>query len=270
MKIGITGSSGNLGSYLKNQFREYKLDYFNGRIENKSDVNKWIEGKSFDAIIHLAAIVPTSVVNKHKNKALDVNFYGTKNLIDSINKLHKKKIWFFYASTSHVYPFNKIAAKEVTKTKPISYYGKTKLLGEQYILKKTKKISPCIARIFSYTTKNQDKEFIIPSIINKLNTKNNIIKFSNMNHVRDFLAIEDICTAIKVLFKNKALGIFNICSNKKINLTNIANVINSKYKKELIFDNNESTILFGNNNKILKLGWLPRKIDYENYLLKVI
>jgi dTDP-4-dehydrorhamnose reductase len=74
MKIGITGSRGNLGSYLKNQFREYKLDYFNGRIENKSDVNKWIEGKNFDAIIHLAAIVPTSVVNKHKNKALDVNF----------------------------------------------------------------------------------------------------------------------------------------------------------------------------------------------------
>ena len=95
MKIGITGSRGNLGSYLKNQFREYKLDYFNGRIENKSDINKWIEGKNFDAIIHLAAIVPTSIVNKHKNKALDVNFYGTKNLIDSINKFTKKKYGFF-------------------------------------------------------------------------------------------------------------------------------------------------------------------------------
>ena len=123
----------------------------------------------------------------------------------NLNKIKKKKIWFFYASTSHVYPFNRIAAKEITKTKPISYYGKTKLLGEQYILKKTKKINPCIARIFSYTTKNQDKNFIIPSIIYKLNTKNKIIKLSNMNHVRDFLAIEDICAAIKVLFKNKAI-----------------------------------------------------------------
>ena len=54
MKIGITGSRGNLGSHLKNQFREYELDYFNGRIENKSDINKWIEGKNFDAIIHLS------------------------------------------------------------------------------------------------------------------------------------------------------------------------------------------------------------------------
>ena len=75
MKIGITGSSGNLGSYLKNQFSEYKLDYFNGRIEKKSDINKWIKGKNFDVIIHLAAIVPTSIVNKHKNKALDVNLH---------------------------------------------------------------------------------------------------------------------------------------------------------------------------------------------------
>ena len=270
MKIGITGSSGNLGSYLKNQFSEYKLDYFNGRIEKKDDINKWIKGKKFNVIIHLAAITPTFVVNKHKNKALDVNFNGTKNLIDSINKFHKEKIWFFYASTSHVYPFSKIAAREVTKTKPISYYGKTKLLGEQYILKKTKKINPCIARIFSYTTKKQSREFIIPSIINKLNKNSKKIKFSNINHVRDFLAIEDICAAIKVLFKNRAVGIFNICSNKKINLTNIVNIINSKYKKELIFDNNKCTILFGNNNKILKLGWLPRKIDYENYLLKII
>ena len=270
MKIGITGSSGNLGSYLKNQFSEYKLDYFNGRIEKKDDINKWIKGKKFNVIIHLAAITPTFVVNKHKNKALDVNFNGTKNLIDSINKFHKEKIWFFYASTSHVYPFSKIAAREVTKTKPISYYGKTKLLGEQYILKKTKKINPCIARIFSYTTKKQSREFIIPSIINKLNTKSKKIKFSNINHVRDFLAIEDICAAIKVLFKNKSIGIFNICSNKKINLTNIANIINSKYRKELIFDNNKSTILFGNNNKILKLGWLPKKINYKNYLLKII
>ena len=51
MKIGITGSGGNLGSYLKNQFREYKLYYFNGRIEKKSDINKWIKGKNFDVII---------------------------------------------------------------------------------------------------------------------------------------------------------------------------------------------------------------------------
>ena len=95
MKIGITGSSGNLGSYLKNQFSEYKLDNFNGRIEKKSDIHKWIKGKNFDVIIHLAAIAPTSIVNKHKNKALEINFNGTKNLIDTINKLHKKKMGIF-------------------------------------------------------------------------------------------------------------------------------------------------------------------------------
>ena len=270
MKIGITGASGNLGTYLKKQFKDYNLDYFKGRIENKNDIIKWIRGKNFDAIIHLAAIVPTYIVNKNKNKALIVNSNGTKNLIDTINKLHQKKIWFFFASTSHVYQFNKIAAKEIYKTKPISYYGKTKLLCEKYILKKTKKIIPCIGRIFSYTAKKQDKKYIIPSIISKLSSKKKIIKFSNMNHVRDFLPIEDICSAIKVLFDNKSAGIFNICSNKKISLIDIANKINSKYKKKLIFDNSKSTILFGNNNKILKLGWRPKKTRYENYLLKII
>ncbi len=270
MKIGLTGSSGNLGSYLKNELKKYKLDFFNGKIQNINHIEKLIKGKNFDAIIHLAAIVPTSIVNKDKKKALYVNFNGTKNLVDTINKFHKKKVWFFNASTSHVYPFNKMAAKEITKTKPISLYGKTKLLGEQYILKKTKKIRPCIARIFSYTSQKQDKKFIIPSIIRKLKLKNKIIKFSNMNHVRDFLPVEDICAAINFLLKKKSMGIYNVCSNKKINLIDIINKINSRYKKQLLFDDNDSTILFGDNSKILKLGWLPRKICYKNYLLKII
>mgnify|MGYP001195238325 CR=1 FL=1 len=95
MKIGITGSSGNLGSYLINELKKYELDFFNGRIQNIIDVEKWIRGKNFDAIIHLAAIVPTFSVNKHKKKALNVNFNGTRNLVKTINKFHKKKNMVF-------------------------------------------------------------------------------------------------------------------------------------------------------------------------------
>ena len=70
MKIVTTRSYEIFGSYLKNQFREYKLNYFNGRIQNNHHVKKWIEGKNFDVIIRLAVIIATSILNKNKNKAL--------------------------------------------------------------------------------------------------------------------------------------------------------------------------------------------------------
>ena len=58
MKIGITGSTGNLGTYLKKILINNDLIYFKKRIENKKDVNNWIKKNNFDSIIHLAAIVP--------------------------------------------------------------------------------------------------------------------------------------------------------------------------------------------------------------------
>jgi len=271
MIIGITGVTGNLGSYLKKRLKYKEILYFKKRIENKNDVNCWIKKNNFDSIIHLAAIVPTVLVNQNKKQALKVNFEGTKNIVDAINKYSNKKVWLFYSSTSHVYKFKNKALNEIDKTDPISYYGETKLLGEKYILNNNKNFITCIGRIFSYTSKKQNNKFIIPSLVAKLKSKNNEINFQNLNHTRDFLPIEDICSAIKILIKNKSRGIFNICSNKKMNLQDLVIKLNRKYKKKLTFSNNKnSSVLFGCNKKIKNIGWKPLKIKYTDYLLKKI
>ena len=103
MRIGITGSNGVLGSYLQKILNDDELILFNQRIEDTVCLKKWIIDNNFDAIIHLAAIVPINIVNKNKKKSLKINFNGTKNIIDIINRFSTKKVWFFYSSTSHVY-----------------------------------------------------------------------------------------------------------------------------------------------------------------------
>ena len=67
--------------------------------------------------------------------------------------------WLFFASTSHVYKQSKKPLNENSFTKPISYYGKTKLKSEKYIIKKFEKnnLDYCIGRIFSTANKNQKK-----------------------------------------------------------------------------------------------------------------
>jgi dTDP-4-dehydrorhamnose reductase len=88
LTCAITGSKGVLGTKLKKKI-PLKFYEFDGDITNKNKVNQWIQKKHFDILIHLAAIVPTNLVNKNYKKAYEVNVIGTNNLI---NSLKKKKI----------------------------------------------------------------------------------------------------------------------------------------------------------------------------------
>jgi len=269
MNIGLTGSTGILGSILKKKFKLKKKNLFFSNIENYNNVKNWVKKNNFDYIIHLAAIVPTKTVNNNKKKALSVNYLGTKNLVNAINSYSKKKIWLFYSSTSHVYNFKKTKIIETDNKKPISFYGKTKLKGENYILKNQIMYKPCIGRIFSFTSKKQNKNFIIPSILNKLKKKSKYIVFENLNHERDFLRLDDIAFYISKLLVNKTEGIFNICSGKRINLLDILNILNKKYKRNIIIKNNtKKTSLYGSNKKINKIIQNKKIFNYLNYLYK--
>jgi len=258
-KCGITGSSGVLGRQLIKNLN-FKYFIFNGRIEKKKDLQKWYLKNKLDLVIHLAAIVPTYKVNKEYRKAINVNFIGTKNLVDIINTCEHKPKWFFFSSTSHVYKQknNKRKILENSKTKPNSKYGFTKLLAENYI-KDNIKINYSIGRIFSYTHINQNKSFLIPSIKKKIKEKK--LNLNNLNHYRDFIHVKDICSAINILWKKRALGTFNIGTSDIIYLKDIALMMKKKINKDLTLtfdDNKKSTFLVANIQKIKKLGWKPK------------
>jgi nucleoside-diphosphate-sugar epimerase len=258
--IGITGHSGCLGKELIKKFTyDVTIDKFLGDITKKKDIQFWLKNKKFDAIFHLAAIVPTLKVEKYYYKALKVNYFGTKILVDEILKRNSTN-WFFFSSTSHVYSFSKKKIREDSKLKPISKYGKTKLMSEKYIGKKLLKIKFCIGRIFSFTHHNQDDLFFVPSLYKKFITQNKI-ELTNINHTRDFLILSDVLSAIKILYKNKSTGIFNIASGSSTSLIKIPKFFSKFFKKKFSIKkkNRKATRHVGNIRKILKLGWKPKK-----------
>ena len=104
-KIGITGHSGSLGREIIKLNFDFSYSFFKGDIRNKNKISKWIKNGNFDAIIHLAAIVPILKVNNNIKKAYEVNYVATKYITDEVKK--NKIKWFFFASTSHVYPSQK-------------------------------------------------------------------------------------------------------------------------------------------------------------------
>jgi len=267
MIIGITGSSSVLGTNLLKKLKDNKIILFKGRLENKNLIDNWIKKNNFDCIIHLAAIVPVNIVNNNKKKAYIVNFIATKNLVNSIIKHAKKKIWFFYSSSSHVYSTGNVKKIEIEITKPTTYYGKLKVLSERYILKNKKNLLTCIGRIFSFTSKKQKTCFVIPNLIKKFKSKKKELIFHDLNHFRDFLILDDISLAIKLLMIKKKTGIFNICSGKKVSLINLAKVLNKNFKKKIKFTfDQKKTIMFGDNGKLLDIGWKPKTSNYLKYI----
>ena len=262
LTCAITGSNGVLGSKLKKKI-PLKFYKFKGDIRNKKTVDRWIKKKNFDILIHLAALVPTNLVNKNYKKAYDINVRGTDNLINSLKKKKIKPKWLFFSSTSHVYkPLNKFKKiSENSKIDPASSYGKTKFLAEKLLLKKLKRsqIKVCIGRIFSFTDKKQKEPFVIPSIKKKMENAKNKIIFENMNHFRDFLSTNDIIAAINILLKTRKSGIYNIGSGKKFDLKKIVKLFNKKKKKIVFKDTKRTTYLISNNNKIIKTKWKPSK-----------
>ena len=142
--IGITGSTGSLGQVISKKFKKLKIKKYQGDIRNRNEVFNWVSKNKIKIIIHLAAIVPIKIVNQNKKKAQEVNFIGTKNIVDA--SIKNNISWFFFSSTSHVYSSSSKPISENCLKKPISFYGKTKLMAEKYIIQnfKKKQISFCI------------------------------------------------------------------------------------------------------------------------------
>jgi nucleoside-diphosphate-sugar epimerase len=272
MICAITGSSGVLGSYIIKNNPKVKFLKFKGDISNEIEIKNWILKKKFDVFLHLAAIVSTTEIKKNYKLAKKVNYYANKNIVNTL--LLKENVFFFYASSSHVYPSSLKKLRENTKPKPLTIYGRLKYSSEKYILKKFKntKNNYCIGRIFSFTHHIQKKTFLIPSVYEKIkiSRNNKEIDFKDTNHNRDFVSIKDINSCIFFLLKNKAGGIYNIASGKKINLQYLIKIICKKFNKIPKFlANKNSTTLIANISKIKKIGWRPKddivKIlkDYE-------
>ena len=270
IKCGITGFNGNLGKTFLKINRNLHFIKFKGDIRKKRQVEKWIKSNDFDLLVHFAALVPISVVNKKYKDAINVNYFGTKYLVDSIIKYNKKISWFFFSSTSHVYPHKNFKIKEKLKVKPSSKYGKTKLLAENYIIRKLSRanIKFCIGRIFSILD-NKNKDFFLASLLKKINNKKKLIYLTNFNHRRDFLTTDQISKIISYLWKKKIIGIINIGSGIKTDLRDIATFFAKKKNKKVFFGHNKTTCLVADISKLKKTGFKVKKLNlkrFSNYI----
>lgn len=270
-KIGITGSSGILGKSLihKLKKKKYIIVSYKDNILDKNKLNKWIDKYQFDVVLHLAAVVPTEIVKNNYIKSKNVNFKGTKNLVQSIKKYQKKKTYLFFSSSSHVYFFSNKVLTEKSPCKGISKYGKTKILAENYLIKNSKNYELCIGRISSLTSEKQSKIFFLVNLINKISKKKYLL-FGNSNIKRNFIHVEDVSNLITSLIKKKITGIYNISSSETTNFNYLFDFLKKIYGANIEHVRKKNNFLVLSNKLLLKKIGNYKFIKLEEIIKRII
>jgi len=239
MKILLTGSEGfigkNLQSFLKDEHQLICLDKKLGNDLINCDLDYDV-----DLVIHLAGL---SGVRQSLDNPVD---YWTNNVIGShriFEKFKDKKI--LYASSS--------TANEPWRNP----YAMSKFYVEQ--------IAPENSLGMRFTTvygPGGRENMLIPKLIK------NDVSYINVDHFRDFIHVEDLMSAIKILIKNDVKDkVLEIGTGSSINLLDLLDKLNMT-----IEDKRMGTMFERKNNKasiqVLKdLGW-SAKTDLIEHIKK--
>ena len=306
-KFLVTGGTGFIGSaitkyLIKNNYKVSVLDNNSrGKLRRLNDVKgkfSFIKGdvrnmnkvlsacKNKDAVIHLAYINGTETFYKKPVEVLDIAIKGIINVIESCIKNKIKKLYI--ASSSEVYQTPlKIPTKENEMLKipdiynPRYSYGGGKiiseLLGIHYGKKYFKKL--VIFRPHNVYGSDMGNEHVIPQFINRMKkikkNKGNFNILGSGKEVRSFVHINDFTRAFGLILKKaKHLEIYNIGTQEKIKIKELALLISKLMNKKILIKNNKiakgsTKIRCPDITKIKKMGFI-KKISLKAGLKKVI
>ena len=270
------------GSVKKIKSFRKKVKFIKGDIRNKKLLNRAL--KNTDAVIHLAYINGTKYFYSKPVLVLDIAVKGIINIIDGCIKNNVKELYL--ASSSEVYQTpNKVPTDENEPLKipnifnPRYSYGGGKILSElmgiHYGKKYFKKL--IIFRPHNVYGPNMGQEHVIPQFINRFKSikgKNFKIQGTG-NEIRSFIYIEDFLNAFdKILIRGKHLNIYNIGTNEKIKIKNLAyklsKILGKRIKiKNISLTKGSTKIRVPNVRKIKKIGFSP-KFNLDRGLKKML
>ena len=209
--------------------------FIEGDIKDHNLINKLFNQYDFNLIIHFAA---ESHVDKSINDPesfMQTNILGTYNLLEQsrryIEKKNDKSFKFIHVSTDEVYGTLKNdedAFSESYPYLPNSPYAASKassdLIVRSYV--KTFNFPAIITNCSNNYGPYQYPEKLIPLVINNCLSLQKIPIYGNGKQIRDWLHVEDHCTALLSIIKNGKIGEkYNIGGGVEITNLDMVNFI---------------------------------------------
>ncbi|XRP97360.1 SDR family oxidoreductase [Methanocaldococcus sp. 16A] len=295
--ILVTGGAGFIGSHIVDKLIENNYDvtildnlttgnknninpmaeFVNADIRDK-DLDEKINFKDVEVVIHQAAQINVRSSVENPIYDGDINILGTINILEFMRKYDINKI-IFSSSGGAVYGEpNYLPVDENHPINPLSPYGLSKYVGEEYIklYNRLYGIEYAILRYSNVFGERQDPKGeagVISIFIDKMLKNQNPIIFGDGNQTRDFVYVGDVAKA-NIMALNWKNEIVNIGTGNETSVNELFNIIKNEigFKGNAIYDKpreGEVYRIYLNIDKAKSLGWEP-EVDLKEGIKRVV
>jgi len=298
LKLLVTGGAGFIGSnfihYWLKKYKKYEIINLDrmtyaanpknleglpedrhklvvGDIADAELVNKLV--KDVDAIVNFAA--ESHVDNSINNSGpfIHSNIVGVHVLLEAARKYEKR---FHQISTDEVYgslPLNSTKKfNENTPYNPRNPYAATKAAADHLVIAyvNTYKLNATISNCSNNFGPRQHPEKLIPKAITNALQNKPIPIYGNGMQIRDWIYVEDHCSAIDLILKEGEIGKKYLISaeNERHNIDVVKSILKLLNKPQSLIqyvaDRPGHDVRYAlEPKKIKELGWKPNYKFYE-------
>jgi len=255
----------NLGRQNYNLFlgrrleRHEKVNFISGDILDSRKLRMVLEG--VDVVYHLAARVTTPFANTDAHFHEQVNHWGTAEVVNAVEDSGVQK--FIYASSTSVYGSSKDFLTEDTIPNAKTFYGISKLRGEEHVRRLFKKKQTYVLRcgnVYGYS-KSMRFDAVINKFMFEANFNNRISIHGDGKQSRSFISVGLLAEVMEKLIINEVpIGTYNLV-DKNYSILDIVDALKTLYPLlEFIFVNQHLSL------RDLKVSPESKLRDYLNYV----
>lgn len=249
MKVLVTGGAGFIGSHIVDLLIEHGYEVVvidnlsSGSLKNiprnivfyqtdisSEEVESIMKTEKPDFIIHTAAQINVTESIKHPLNDAIINIFGTIRLLEQANKYGIKK--FVFSSSCAVYgDTGDISIPFDYHPNPLSFYGASKFTSELYIqlFCKFYKLPFTILRyanVYGPRQSSQGEGGVVSIFCNSILAGERPIIYGDGEQTRDFIYVKDVARANLAALKYGSNQIFNIGTNQKTSINELAELLN--------------------------------------------
>ena len=178
-------------------------------LTNQPAVRALLEILQPESIIHCAAATNVDWCEEHPKEAEQINVQASSFLAEVAQELNAG---FVYISTDSVFDGKHGNYSETDQPLPLSVYAKSKLKGEQEVLRRH--LSPLIVRVTIYGWNAQPKQSLAECILDQIAAGKQLGGFADVYFCP--MLVDDLAEVLLTMLERGLSGLYHVVGSERI------------------------------------------------------